>query len=307
MKLLLSCPSKTFLLGEYAVMNSGAALLFNSEPRFQLIVNLRGTGEVEGIHPASPAAQWMAQNRDRFGHADLQFVDPHNGLGGFGASSAQFVLVHALAQFIADGRQTNESSVVQVEPIWRDYRNVSAGSRNSNMMGPSGADIVAQFAGGLCEVNLEPFSFSQLSWPFEEFEFTIVRTGKKVATHEHLNEIRRVDTDELNFILERGLDAFETKDSQEFFDAVNDYYGELSELGLVADRTQVYVSTLLAQPFVRAAKGCGALGADTIVVFFATEYRLRMNRFLAELQLPVVTDSRGVSSGFRAQIDEVEA
>ena len=307
MKLMLDCPSKTFLLGEYAVMNSGAALLFNSEPRFQLIANLRGSGEVDGIHPASPAAQWIAQNRGRFGHADLQFIDPHNGLGGFGASSAQFLLVHALAQLIADGRQTREPSAVQVEPIWRDYREISGGSRDSHTTGPSGADIVAQFAGGLCEVNLEPFSFSQLSWPFEEFDFAIVRTGEKIATHEHLNDIRRIDTDELNFILERGLDAFETKDSQEFFDAVNDYYAELLDLDLVADRTQVYVSTLLAQPFVRAAKGCGALGADTIVVFFAAEYRARMNRFLSELQLPVVTDARGVSSGFRVQIDEVEA
>ncbi len=303
MKLILSCPSKTFLLGEYSVLNAGSALLINSEPRFQLIANMRGKGEADGIHPKSPAGLWMAQNHERLGHTDIQFIDPHNGLGGFGASSAQFLLVHALAQVIADSNGGRDKSAVQVEPIWHDYRQIATFGARSGMR-PSGVDIVSQFAGGICEVNLEPFSFEALRWPFEEFGVVLARTGQKVATHQHLDELRSLDTEELSWILDRGLDAFEMHDPLAFFDAVNDYHAELLEMGLVADTSQMFISTLLAQPFVKAVKGCGALGGDTLAVFFANEHSSRVSRVLADLQLPIVSDLTGVSSGFRMQIDE---
>ncbi len=302
MKILLSCPSKSFLLGEYSVLNAGSALLFNSEPRFQLVADMRGTGVIEGIPAGSPAGLWLAQNRDCFGASDLQFIDPHNGLGGFGASSAQFLLVHALAQLIADANGRRESSAVQVEAIWRDYRNLEITNRSG--IKPSGADIVSQFAGGLCEVNLEPFSFQQISWPFEGYEFVLVRTGHKVATHTHLNDLGDIDTGELTWILEQGLDAFETRDAQVFFDAVNDYHCELLELGLVADESQIFISTLIAQPFIRAVKGCGALSGDALAVFFAAENRSRVNRILEELHLPIVADLGALSTGFQMQIDD---
>jgi len=57
MKIL--CPSKTFLLGEYAVLNGGPAILLATEPYF----------EWENNH----------------------FKDPYQGKGGFGASGAKFV------------------------------------------------------------------------------------------------------------------------------------------------------------------------------------------------------------------------
>src|SRR5690606_19354251 len=136
MKLKFSCPSKTFLTGEYAVLCGAPGLVLTHEPRFELIVSTNGTGVVQGIHPQSPAGYWVRTSRVFFESMDVIFTDPFSGAGGFGASGAQFLLVHALTTWL----QSSTSKLMQgldVSAVWSDFRVITKDRQ-------SGADIVAQ-------------------------------------------------------------------------------------------------------------------------------------------------------------------
>jgi len=186
--------------------------------------------------------------------------------------------------------------------MWRAYRQLETVSQEG--LRPSGADIAAQFSGGLVEVHTEPFSTQPRSWAFADCDVVIAHTGHKLATHEHLRGMKRVNTEELEWIYARAVDALAAGEPDDFFNGVNDYYAELLELGLVAEPTQVIVATLLSKPFVRAVKGCGALGADTVAVFAARENRRYLNETLGELNLQSVADLSVLAKGYEIKIDD---
>lgn len=295
----LSCPSKTFLLGEYLVLNEGEALVLNTEPRFEFSVNTRGEGQVQGLSPKSPAGQWIRQNRMVFEKVDVDFFDPHMGAGGFGASSAQYLLVHIATQILKNpGRHED----FNIEQIWRAYRQVETVSLEG--LRPSGADIVGQYMGGMCHFQTEPFQAQSYRWPFDDYDVVLAHTGRKTATHEHLRGLQRVETGELEIVFKRAMETLAVHDAPAFFDSVNDYYAELLELGLVAETTQVAVTTLLSQPYVRAAKGCGAMGSDVVAIFVAKENRHLLNQPLYDMNLRVVADTSQIQRGFEVHIEE---
>src|SRR5665213_3933088 len=99
MNIHFSAPSKTFLTGEYAVLCGGPALVLNTSPRFELKA-VRGEFGVAGIPDGSPASQWIKQRAPLLADWKIEFSDPHQGQGGFGASSAQFLFVHALTTLL---------------------------------------------------------------------------------------------------------------------------------------------------------------------------------------------------------------
>ena len=138
--------------------------------------------------------------------------------------------------------------------------------------------------GGLSEVHTEPFAVAKKQWPFDDCDILILHTGLKLATHEHLRGLQRVNTEELAFIYSRANEAFAQEQADEFYNAINDYHAELLELGLVADHTKILTATFLSKPFVRAVKGCGAMGSDTLAVFVGRENRGLVEELISELQ-----------------------
>ena len=60
--------------------------------------------------------------------------------------------------------------------------------------------------------------------------------------------------------------AFDSADSQAFIDAVNAYYQELLEMNLVANFTKEQILFFKAEANVLGIKGCGAMGADVLLV-----------------------------------------
>src|SRR5690606_22625296 len=99
------------------------------------------------------------------------------------------------------------------------------------------------------------------------------------------------------FVFSEAMGALRDQDSARFVDCINDYHAELLELSLVAEHTQVLVASLLNRPFIRAAKGCGAMGSDVIALFVAPENREGLRPLLADLNLDVVADSRSMTTG----------
>ncbi|MCB0406704.1 MAG: hypothetical protein KDD34_00795, partial [Bdellovibrionales bacterium] len=192
MKLRLTAPSKTFLVGEYAILHGGHALLANTEPRFEVIISTPGEGRCENIHPNSPAGQWARTHREAFEKIDFQFIDPHQGRGGFGASSAQFLLAWAwsLLDQVPFSRLTEGLDLSQ---ILKDYHSLF----EEKSTRPSGGDVVAQSIGGICQVATAPLTMTEKSWPFKDLDFLIIPTGKKINTHKHLEGLSDAGIEEL--------------------------------------------------------------------------------------------------------------
>jgi hypothetical protein len=65
----------------------------------------------------------------------------------------------------------------------------------------------------------------------------------------------------------------------------------------VSEPTQVSVAKLIHQNYVRAAKGCGAMGSDVIAIIIPKEQRAKLNSLLVELGLKYVSDSKNISKG----------
>lgn len=275
MKIDFSAPSKTFLAGEYAVLKGASALILSTTPRFELRAERGGETSVRGIPAGSPAAKWLDQRAPLLRDWKLEFVDPHEGKGGFGASSAQFLFVHALTTLL----QVSVSRAVSgldLQALWNDFKVLGGGQA-------SGADLLAQATGGVALVRGSEAQVA--AWPFPELEFAILRTGNKVATHTHLAAL---DYEPLERLVEPAnwvTECFRHGSVEKFLQAIKAYSMALGELHLQAPSTLKLLSALEEQSWCKAAKGCGALGADTLLVFFAGEDRAAAGTYFAEAKL----------------------
>jgi mevalonate kinase len=256
--MIFSVKSKTFLVGEYGVLFGGGAIVLLTEPEFQLIVHqdTNCNGSLEGIDEGSPAFLFFKQHQDVFQNLRLCFVDPHNGSGGFGASGAQYVLLHQLY------RQLTCSSW-DTDRFLDEYR-----GHCRQPVGPSGADCVAQQENQHIYFNSLDNRVERLTWNFDDLDFAIFKTGIKIKTHVHLRQLRPMDVADLNDITEKVRENFIEGNSALLPKNILDFFHLLDKKGLVIDETRHLVNQLLKIKGIRAAKGCGAMSADTIIVIF---------------------------------------
>ena len=215
------CPSKTFLVGEYAVLTGGPALLLATPPCFS----------------------WDNEG----------FYDPYDGIGGFGASGAEFV--------IGAKRQG------MVDP-WK----VLASYKESGLSG-SGADIMCQWVGGLTYFCAREKIIQKLQWLFDDLYIGLIHTGYKLNTHEHLEKLNQSNFESLEKIVENCYASIKNKDKLLFIKSILDYANNLDKLSLVADNTKKLLDKLSINKTILAAKGCGAMGADVILVVIAKQHK----------------------------------
>jgi mevalonate kinase len=304
MKVRLSAPSKTFLLGEYFVLQGGSALVLSTKPRFTLNAsrtNHTNNEVIYGVHPSSPAGRYFAQN-SFFNKWQISFSDPHDGLGGFGASSAQFLLLFCLGEMISTGEFTDNDSSEGVWPrftqapdflekLWSTYQEYSDAG--------SGADVLAQLAGQVTHVNMGPISTEVMNWPFPHHSFALVRTGRKLATHTHLKAIKSIETTVLAEAFKMGRQSFENKNVTSFIEAVNTYQEGLRALKLVAPESLELIEALQSTEAVTAVKGCGAMGADVLFVMYKADKESVVRDRLNLLNLPIVATSADLTHGLK--------
>ena len=75
-------------------------------------------------------------------------------------------------------------------------------------------------------------------------------------------------------------EAFDQVNSMQLLRAINNYHETLNELNLVADHSLSLINQLKTNPRVLAIKGCGALGADVLLVLTSTNDALAMRDML---------------------------
>ena len=249
-------------MGEYAVLEGAPAVLVNTKPRFCFKIR-KGKNLNGHFHPDSPAGQWLEQ------HPQIKYsitsYDPHSSQGGFGFSSAQFCLVYFLSKMLDEGRVLKEGQIPEINllQMWKDYR-----SLNFNGPPPSGADALSQWVGKVCLFYPEPFNISALDWPFKDLNFFLIRTGVELNTWEHLKEIKSRGFSELTDIVKRAILNVKSKDAKGFVLALNEYSICLEKKSLVHNNTSLLLNKIKKIKSVIAAKGCGAMGAEVVALFF---------------------------------------
>lgn len=249
-------PSKTFLLGEYAVLQGAPALLLGHPPHF------RCTWETAGgpspFHPESPAGKWLALHPAA--GLSPRFTDPHAGKGGFGGSGAEFLSAWCLGQEVPSA---DKPRAIFSWNAWEDFKGLGASG--------SGADILTQAFGADREsafflvVDLEGRSLVELFPVRTGGSLSLFHTGKKLATHEQKTPAN-LPVAELRELTERAIGCLDGGLFTGFAECLSAYGEKLAALGLLAPHSAEALAALQGVEGVRGAKGCGAMGADVLLV-----------------------------------------
>lgn len=281
-----TAPGKVFILGEYAILAQLSAVVAAVDPRFSLRVSKETGGGACSIspistlfHSESPAGRLIAwaerSEKIDLPFLDLQWKDPHAGQGGFGASTAQFALVYfALAQ--------NYGWPLQWESMWRLYRDLTGVTGVEDGVAPSGADVVAQWMGGvtLFEYREKVIVSKDLSDCFDWSNVLIFsaagQEGRKVPTHEHLARMK--DSEFLHRVARRlstplsvGIAALRENNPARLGFAFREYAKVLQEVGLELKATTQDRQAFQKLHGVLGVKGAGAMQADALVVVVKKE------------------------------------
>lgn len=256
-----SVPSKTFLLGEYAVIKGGPALILTTQPRFKLLAEKappKSNQIALGILPQSPGGKLIQSDPEFFQQWQIQFLDPYQQLGGLGASSAQFLMLYALRVHV-------RTVSVQQSELLKTYQ---ACAWDRQGLAPSGADVMAQWQGGITYYDPSQMKLQTLSWPFADLSYALVHTANKLATHEHLKTNIAFDPTALSPIVAQAYDAIDHNYPEAFLQAINDYAAALDAQQLITSQSKELLAALRQNREIRALKGCGAMGADVVLLVF---------------------------------------
>ena len=274
-------PSKTFLLGEYAALADKGAILLTTHPCFE--VTLTESTGLQGIHPDSPAGLWWSKARlNQYG---LHWHDPLNHCGGMGASSAQFLGAYFATSYI-NGIIPTQADML--EAYWQC-------AWQGQGLRPSGYDVIAQSLSGCVSINRRENQCDVFPWSFSDLAFIIVHTGHKLATHHHLEETTLWDdVNQLDAIVTQAKHAFRSLDSQILVDAVNAYHHALVAMNRVEKNTLTLMTQLKGLPGLLAMKGCGAMGADVIILITTTLSAPAIQAHLTTMQLNTIATNANI-------------
>lgn len=272
-----SVPGKTFLFGEYLVLAGGPAVVLGTGPRFTLRV-ARGEGPLP-FRAGSPAHHLYLSQEDRLRGLRFEFENPY-GAGGFGASGAEFLL---LARFLEEKMGLSflpapESSIALAARVLDFYYSFERAARPS-----SGSDVLTQWLG--TSITYQPRRvLEKFRWPFAALEFSIFSTGVKVETHAHVAALEPGGQPELGPAGERVLGTLRAGNEDEFIGALRAWRDTLARAGFALAETAAHVAAFEADGAI-LARGCGALGADTLLVFHRRDQTARLRARGADLGL----------------------
>ncbi len=243
----MNIPSKTFLMGEYSVLNNGRALVLGHEPFF--IVQNKTPNKI--LHPESPAGKFLKKNNKK---QNFSFSDPHDKSGGFGSSTAEY-----LAAYKSVFPDAGIDEILKA--YFKNFQKIKTK--------PSGADLCVQsyYKKGILEYKKKPLTHNLYNWAFKDLDVLIFKTKDKVKTHTHLDIIYLKNLKNLKSIAETAIDFFKAGESLNFLKAVNLFTKEQELKGLLHKNTTRLIYIVNQIQGVDTSRGCGAMGADVLTVF----------------------------------------
>ena len=309
-------PGKTFLVGEYLALKGGPSVILCTEPRF--VLNLfpkKIKSDSPAIfHEASPAGKFMKDHALFFAHWDMEFHDPYGGIGGFGASTAQFAMLYMAELIMREGEISSDK--MNWGELLRDYHMYAYSGIGEP---PSGADLIAQLTGSIVFFDGNKLDVQSNVWPFKEIGFLLFHTGNKLATHEHLKSKLEIPVDDLKASALRATKALSSSDIDSLVSAVQSYGETLQTCGFQAAESGAKLNwlrttarTSSGQSPILSSKACGAMGADVIAVIYkkseeftkAEDWRGWLGAKGNPKNLNLVASDEGISAGLR--VEEIE-
>lgn len=276
----LYLPAKTFLIGEYAVLQGAPAIAVATTPCFE--ITYRNTKPTHAFHPDSPAGQ-LSQQHPPAVHIDIA---PQKHPGGLGQSSAEFLAVWAA--------NPHNMTTIDIETILTTFWSCTSGLATR----PSGMDIATQYFGQCTFFDGQ--QYQAMPWPFETLMLGLWHTGRKLATHTHLQSLH-TPPHALTTLAQQALTAMLNQNDMAFVNHVRAYQSALAHAGLQAETTAKYCQHLMTHPNILACKGCGAMGADVILALFHPEHQDAVCAHVAQIGLAPIYIGQKLAPGMVSQ------
>ena len=247
------------------MLRGGPAIVAATAPYFSASLAGSLPGTATRFNSESPAGK-LAQ---AFKPLPFIFEDPYKGQGGFGGSTAEFALTYAFSRGIEDS--------------WEKPYGVYRELTSNEPIPPSGADLIAQWSGGVIYWCPKRNDFRKLNKSFPWRNLLVFsashQPGRKVPTHGHLATLQNSELliegsaflKKLEMIVIQALDAIEHNQSRHFATALNEYGDELARNGLEIEASTRDRAAFRGIHGVLAVKGSGALQADSILVYVEGE------------------------------------
>lgn len=284
----LEVPGKTYLFGEYSVLLGGAAVGLATQPCFQITYLPHTLPDATGViefHPESPAGRYLAKHQKA---VSASLLDPYL-LGGFGRSTAEY-----WAARVPD-LLTNPQDF---HSLLAEYKSLHKGS---------GIDLAFQYFGSICLADPAHGFFQTFNWHFENLDFFVLSTGKKIVTHEHLETLDLNSLKELPPLSEKMTHVFAANKEFEFLSLMKQWCSLLIEHQLIHPDSLEMKAKLESFESIKLAKPCGALGADVILVFFAKSQKETVKNFLFQNDFLIQAHSTDLAPGVLAQLEILKA
>lgn len=267
MDLTLSVPSKTFLCGEYLALQGGPCILIATEPRFTLRVSVKGPSKISQeseepspFHPESPAGLFLKSHPELLAQYNFEFG---RAPAGFGGSSAEFLLLSAFEQ-LKSPLTTEAQLDLDIKKTLSDYGQIFEGQAQK----PSGADMVGQAQGLITAFHRKAGRIQNFTWDFGNLGFLIFRTGRKLATHDHLKTLKPETFEDLEASCHQVWEALSNSIENHLIVGLVEFTRLLERKGLQDPETLKVTQKLRALAGVRVAKGSGAMGTDAVLVIY---------------------------------------
>jgi len=293
----ISCPAKTFLIGEYAVLDGGPAIILNTKPRFTCQIQKNHKSSSIDIPSDSPAGQWIKKNPHDFHLAQMEWTHEASIANGLGFSSAQFNVLYAYSFILREGHIDH----ITPQEIWRSYQ-----SLNFDGFKPSGADIITQWVGGLSIFEQDPLHVETLTSYFPDLECLILKTGESFNTHEYLKNFKKTDLSDLKEISQSAVKAIKEKQEDQFLYSINEYRIRLGKKGFITQKSLEILNKIKMIPAIKAFKTCGAMGAETLLVFYDKQKDPEVKPALSFLEIVANSDDLTYGLSFHKKTKKAE-
>ena len=286
----ISCPAKTFIMGEYAVLDGGPAIVLNTAPRFVCRIQKNSKAPKPNLPENSPAGQWLKKNPHDFQNVHLDWINPYKQKGGLGFSSAQFNILYAYSSILREG------GIDQIKPqeIWRSYL-----SLQFEGFLPSGADVITQWVGGVSVFEQNPLSVETLTSSLPALYCLVLSTGEYFETYKYLKNLKLSNVSDLKKISQQGVQSIKQRDETAFIDAVNEYGEALKGHNYITEKSQRIIKQLGKIKAIKACKACGAMGAETLIIFYKKEDEEEIKKEVSFLEC--LTDGNHLTYGVAFQ------
>lgn len=298
---VVSAPGKLILLGDYAVLDGGLALVAAVDRR----ASGRATPPASGASGDTGAAAWRTPVVDAViaraaveGHAlegsleidTRAFFDASGKKMGLGSSAATAVVAAALVS----GRGDEAALQIAID----GHRDASGGEG-------SGIDVAASFYGGVIAARRQPGPVAPLPTRLKDLRLAVLFTKKSARTAELVQACRASPAwndwiGVLCALADEGARAWEKQDARAFLSVVQRYGRAMAGLGRAA-KVDIVTEELdaimrLAEEQGGAAKPSGAGGGDVAIVWGVdAELGPRIAERTATELVALAIDPRGLS------------